>query len=95
MSINLNTTFSSNTWYNVIVTKDINNDIKTYVNGAQTNTINYNANYSFTEQIRIGINRASDAYFKGNISISRLYVNKFLSDTEVLQNYNATKGRYL
>ena len=94
-SINLNTTFSNNTWYNVIITKDTNNDMRTYVNGSQTNTVNYNANYSFTEQIRVGINRASDAYFKGNLSISRLYTNKFLSDTEVLQNYNATKGRYL
>jgi len=89
------TSFSFNVWYNIMISKDINNDIKTYVNGIQTNSINYNANYSFTEQIRIGINRSNNSYFKGNLSISRLYVNKFLSLTEVLQNYNATKGRYL
>ena len=65
------------------------------MNGIQTNSINYNGNYNFTEQIRIGINRASDSYFKGNVSVVRLYTNRFLSDTEVLQNYNATKGRYL
>ena len=93
--IGFTTSFSFNVWYNVMVTKDTNNNIRTYVDGVQTNSINYNGNYSFTEQIRVGINRANDAYFKGNIPISRLYVNKFLSDTEVLQNYNATKVRYL
>jgi hypothetical protein len=94
-AINFNTTFNTNTWYNIHITKDSNNNIKSYVNGIQTNSINYVANYNFTQQIRIGINRASDSYFKGNISITRLYVNKSLSATEVLQNYNATKGRYL
>ena len=89
------TSFSLDVWYNIMITRDTNNDIKTYVNGSQTNTINYNANYNFTEQLRIGVNRGNDKYFKGNISVTRLYVNKFLSATEVLQNYNATKGRYL
>jgi hypothetical protein len=89
------TSFSLDVWYNIMITRDTNNDIKTYVNGSQTNTINYNANYNFTEQLRIGVNRGNDTYFKGNISVTRLYVNKFLSATEVLQNYNATKGRYL
>jgi hypothetical protein len=94
-SFNFNTSFSSSTWYNIFITRNNINDIKSYVNGIQTNSINYNGNYNFTEQIRIGINRASDSYFKGNVSVVRLYTNRFLSDTEVLQNYNATKGRYL
>jgi hypothetical protein len=33
-------------------------------------------------------------YFKGSIGSVRIY-NRVLSDAEVLQNYNATKGRYL
>jgi hypothetical protein len=89
------TSFSLDVWYNIMITRDTNNDIKTYVDGTQTNTVNYNANYNFTEQMRLGLNRGGTTYFKGNISVTRLYVNKFLSATEVLQNYNATKNRYL
>jgi len=35
------------------------------------------------------------ANFNGRISNTLLYKGKSLSATEVLQNYNATKGRYL
>jgi hypothetical protein len=94
-AFNFNVSFITNTWYNIHITKDSTNDIKSYVNGVQTNLINYDANYNFTQQIRLGLNRGGTVYFKGNISVTRLYVNKFLSATEVLQNYNATKNRYL
>jgi hypothetical protein len=32
-------------------------------------------------------------YYNGNLAICRVY-NKELTSAEVLQNYNATKGRY-
>jgi len=88
-------TFVSQTWTNVIITKDSNNDIRSYVNGNQTATLNYATNYNHTEPLRIGLNRGGIAYYKGDISICRLYNGKGLSASEVLQNYNATKGRYL
>ena len=31
--------------------------------------------------------------YQGNIAVSQIY-NRALTATEVLQNYNATKGRY-
>ena len=33
------------------------------------------------------------SYFQGKIALVRVY-NRELSSTEILQNYNATKGRY-
>jgi hypothetical protein len=45
----------------------------------------------------LGLGREFDvgpSIFKGNISIVHIY-NRALSDQEILQNYNATKGRYL
>jgi hypothetical protein len=51
--------------------------------------------YSNTSICRIGeeVNN-SDRFFNGNISIVKVY-NKALSAQEVLQNYNATKSRYI
>ena len=41
----------------------------------------------------IGSNQGASEYFKGNYPLFRMY-NKSLSQSEVLQNYNALKGRY-
>ena len=94
-AFSLSYTFISNVWTNVCITKDSNNDIRSYVNASQTATVNYAGNYDHTEIIRLGINRSNVAFFDGNISVVHLYVNKGLTATEVLQNYNAIKGRYL
>lgn len=92
-SFNLNTTFSLGIWYNVCITKDSNNDIKSYVNGIQTATVNYVANYNFNEIIRLGLNRSETTYYNGNIAHVQIY-NQSLTSSGILQNYNATKGRY-
>ena len=94
-AFSLSYTFISNVWTNVCITKDSNNDIRSYVNASQTATVNYAGNYNHTEIIRLGINRSNAAFFDGNISVVHLYSNKGLTSTEVLQNYNAIKGRYL
>ena len=51
--------------------------------------------YSNTSICRIGeeVNN-TNRFFNGNISIVKVY-NRALSVTEVLQNYNATKSRYI
>jgi hypothetical protein len=94
-AFSLSYTFISNVWTNVCITKDSNNDIRSYVNATQTATVNYAGNYDHTEIIRLGINRSNAAFFDGNISVVHLYSNKGLTAAEVLQNYNAIKGRYL
>jgi hypothetical protein len=68
--------------------------MKIYVNGVlYTGTI-LNENIIAWSINRIGMYRdASPRNFVGNIFLSKLY-NRALSDSEVLQNYNATKTRF-
>ena len=67
-----------------------------YINGIQVATTN-NLNTSTVtpgSSIRLGaISDATDQFYKGYISDLKLY-SKMLSQTEVLQNYNALKDRY-
>jgi hypothetical protein len=93
-SFNLNTTFSLGVWYNVCITKDTSNDIKSYINGIQTATVNYAGNYTYSEIIRLGLNRGGTAYYNGQISTVNIYNNVSLTATEIRQNYNATKTRF-
>jgi hypothetical protein len=44
--------------------------------------------------VRIGTNQTNEYMFRGNISQVQLY-NRALTAQEILQNYNATKGRYI
>jgi len=54
--------------------------------GAQLNTV-------LSSNVQIGAITFISAYFDSNISQVSMY-NRALSATEILQNYNATKGRY-
>jgi hypothetical protein len=47
-----------------------------------------------TDIMTIGRTFTGGNYFKGNIPQISIY-NRALSSTEILQNYNATKGRYI
>jgi len=50
---------------------------------------------NLTDQgLRVGINRASSTYLKGNISNIRLYKGKALTAAEIQQNFNALRGRF-
>lgn len=68
-----------------------------YVNGVlvgsasgDTSSSNWDTNDNFTLGLYTG---APDGYFNGSISNAFLY-NRTLSQQEILQNYNATKGRF-
>jgi len=68
-----------------------------YING-QYNTQSLGdtsgQNWSTTDNFTVGFyNGNSSGYFNGSISLSYFY-NRALSATEILQNYNATKGRF-
>lgn len=60
-----------------------------YINGNLVST--FGAKTTTTGNIYIG--RADTVYMSGRVSTLKLY-NKELSSSEVLQNYNAIKGRY-
>lgn len=85
-----------NEWYHVVVIRN-NNGSKIYINGvlnnSSTNSGFGNGN-STTLGIGEGLNCQVVSNWHGNIGLVRMYLNKSLTDSEVLQNYNATKGRF-
>jgi hypothetical protein len=87
----------SNSIYYVVGTYD-NNQIKLYVNGIQVNALTMSGSITSTSvPMCLGTNPASGGggirYLNGKIYTTQIY-NRALSATEVLQNYNATKGRF-
>lgn len=76
-----------NRWNNITITRSNGNFYK--------NGVFYNSSTSSTtsdKALRLG--GVPGAYFNGRIGPVRIY-NKTLSASEILQNYNATKSRYL
>jgi len=96
------TALSTDTWYNITGTYDggsSESGIKIYLNGVQvddtdTTSGTYVAMDDFSSALNIGAMTGPDRFFHGNIAMTHMY-SKELTSTEVLQNYNATKGRFL
>lgn len=88
------TTVSQNTWYHVVGIRNSSNQYIVYVNGI-VSTTNATSSYPLSAAApQIASNPATNTErFTGIISSFRLYT-RFLSETEVLQNYNATKTRF-
>jgi hypothetical protein len=93
-----NNSVSGNVIYNVTaIYTGLRNQI--YVNGNfVTETVNTtNPSYPTTGNVNVQIGRwgyaGFERYFNGNIYQTSIY-NRALSSSEVLQNYNATKGRF-
>jgi hypothetical protein len=99
---NGNSNLTSNLWYMATVVVDRGSTIKIYLNSiletltgnatiSQWNGLDFQSNNPF----RVGSYTTSNntgltALFKGNIALTQMY-NRALSDTEILQNYNASK----
>ena len=82
-----------NKWTNVCISKN-NNQLSFYINGQFDVTITYNFNSSLSDaNVDIGGSPRNGYPFNGTISNVQIY-NRALSPTEILQNYNATKGRF-
>lgn len=84
-----------NTWYNVTFVRSGSN-IYLYVNGVLTATItSFTANIvPSNSTIYIGMSQhAPGQCFNGKISVAQIY-NRALSSNEVVQNFNALRGRY-
>lgn len=99
------TTFTSNVWYMATTTINRNSSITMYVNGI-TETLTGTAtisqwvglNFQSINPARVGSytfsnNTTPNLMFKGNIAQVQIY-NRVLSQSEILQNYNATKSRF-
>jgi hypothetical protein len=100
------TTLNLSQWYMCTMVINRSSIIELYINGILQNvdstaTISQwdNLNFQSNNPFRVGSytdwdNITPAIPFPGNISITQMYF-KSLSATEILQNYNATKGRYL
>ena len=86
------TSLSLNTWYFAAVTYSDSTGWKLYLNGREDGTSATITTFTGNQEIVIGA-YSSGNNFTGRISNIQVY-NRALSATEILQNYNATKGRY-
>jgi len=88
---------SPNIWTNVAVAyNSTSKNASFYINGVLNSSItngNIVEKSSTTALFVIGALRNSNNYFDGNISSVFAY-NRVLSGSQILQNYNATKGRF-
>lgn len=95
-SINYQSTHTVNTnvWQHIAYVKTPGT-IKCYKNGIGDNGGSLTLNTVSSSRPFMGIvyQRQIYGYYNGEISIFQIY-NRALSDTEVLQNYNAQKGRF-
>jgi hypothetical protein len=92
LSFNVNTYLTVSAWNHIVCTYNGSSKIM-YVNGVQVASVAASGTLP-TGQVNQYIGRHSSGYFlNGNIGESRVY-NIALSAAEVLQNYNATKGRF-
>lgn len=93
------TTLSTYVWYNIIGVNDGSNFLL-YVNGTLDNTTSVSdfnianaASATSGDSLLIGVSIPSTGFYKGNIGLIQIY-NRALSVSEVLNNYNALKGRF-
>lgn len=97
-AINTNINISDNTWRNITVTFDEMtgtplNNVRIYVNSILV-LISTVKILNMTPNVLIGYGNSTNQFAKGNISSVKIY-SKVLSQSEISQNFNATKGRYL
>ena len=88
------TTLTTGQWYHLAVCTSAT-ETAGYVNGVSQGTVSAvmstNTRTSYTIGKRPG---GTSEYMNGDIALIRVYLNKTLSQDEVLQNYNAIRGRF-
>ena len=88
---------TANTWYNYSVSHTFGGPWYFYVNGTLVYTSSNDSTIKVADRIGVGAGLTSstsaDEFWKGKIAVAQVY-NRGLSASEVLQNYNALKGRF-
>jgi hypothetical protein len=85
------TGLSINTWYNITFSRS-GGTVIVYLNGISIGQISVNASFDSIFSL-IGAERTTIYYSAVRVATVNYY-NRALSAQEVLQNYNATKGRF-
>ena len=89
-----NTVLQNLIWYSITITYN-NGNPKIYINGVEDNSsfsvLTPSSNYYGNDIGRLG---EGSQYFNGGISNIQVY-NRSLTSTEVLQNYNTLKNRFI
>lgn len=81
-------------WYHLTLAYTSNSSMTCYINGVSSGTTALGNLSISSNPLRIG--RSPDSFwsiFTGKISVVTVH-NRQLSDTEILQNFNATRARY-
>jgi len=96
--LTFSTTYSQMGWKNITVTYNGSTTILIYENGVFTQTLALASPCNTTSSpVYIGAidpsTTAGDSYFDGRISQASIY-NRALSAAEILQNFNAMRGRF-
>jgi hypothetical protein len=85
-----------NQWHHVALTLS-SGTFRTYYNGnlvtTATDTFPNDSDRMYGVIVGRGFSTSSERWFKGDIPVTRIY-NNALSPSQVLQNFNALKGRY-
>lgn len=94
-SANVSSLMKNGSWYQIVLARTGTSSQVIYLNGSQIGTGNVST--SFNDGITLFGALAGfpsySAYLNGSISIIKLY-NRGLTAAEVLQNFNALRGRY-
>lgn len=89
-----NFTITSNEWTHVSFVRESLNTFKLYVNGVLDKTVIKNiGSVSNNYNLYVGAQTNNSFFFTGTIG-QVIINNKALTETEILQNYNAQKGRF-
>jgi len=84
-----------NGFWNYVTARRSSGNLEVFINGIRSNFIVSTSNgFIDADRWRIGTTNASGDFANCNIAQVQMY-NRALSQQEILQNYNATKGRYL
>lgn len=83
----------TSTWNEVVITWD-GTAAKAYLNGSYVNDIVVGVAAKQLNNFVIGATGSGvNTFYKGNVADTKVY-NRALTSNEILQNYNATKGRF-
>jgi hypothetical protein len=84
---------SNENWYHLVITR-IGNIFSMYLNSVLQSTVTSSISVDGGASMNYGFNTTGQGGFNGNSSIIKVYKGKGFTNNEILQNFNATKGRF-